>query len=180
MIGLAADLAPGSEATLVVTSADGTRRCVPLMVRLDSNSEATYYRHGGIIPFVLRRLLRETAAGKLSHPAQAAVDACKEGLAVLGSGAIGAVEGQPAHPAVRWAERVHAASQEVHARLTLHGVDELRRPVCGDSGQVSQVCQEFPGLGGCVRTACPGDQASGDDLLEPPGSMAGRPLHHVG
>ena len=59
VIGLAADLAPGSEATLVATSADGAQRRLPLTVRLDSDTEATYYRHGGIIPFVLRRLLRD-------------------------------------------------------------------------------------------------------------------------
>ena len=59
VIGLAADLAPNSAASLVATSADGTRRCLPLVVRLDSDTEADYYRHGGIIPFVLRRLLRD-------------------------------------------------------------------------------------------------------------------------
>ena len=59
VVGLAADLAPGSEATLVATSADGAQRRLPLTVRLDSDTEATYYRHGGIIPFVLRRLLRD-------------------------------------------------------------------------------------------------------------------------
>ena len=63
MIGLAEDVPLGSAATLVVTSADGTRRCLPLVARLDTDTEATYYRHGGIIPFVLRRLLRETAVG---------------------------------------------------------------------------------------------------------------------
>ena len=61
VIGLAADLAPGSAATLVATSADGTQRRLPLTVRLDSDAEATYYQHGGIIPFVLRRLLSEAA-----------------------------------------------------------------------------------------------------------------------
>ena len=63
VIGLAEDVPLGSAATLVVTSADGTRRCLPLVARLDTDTEATYYRHGGIIPFVFRRLLRETAAG---------------------------------------------------------------------------------------------------------------------
>ena len=59
VIGLAADLAPNSAASLVATSADGAQRRLPLVVRLDSDTEATYYRHGGIIPFVLRRLLRD-------------------------------------------------------------------------------------------------------------------------
>ena len=59
VIGLAADLAPNSAASLVATSADGAQRRLPLVVRLDSDTEADYYRHGGIIPFVLRRLLRD-------------------------------------------------------------------------------------------------------------------------
>ena len=59
VIGLAADLAPGCAAVLVATSADGTQRRLPLTVRLDSETEVTYYEHGGIIPFVLRRLLRD-------------------------------------------------------------------------------------------------------------------------
>ena len=63
VIGLAADLAPGSAATLVVTSADGTQRRLPLTVRLDGDTEVTYYQHGGIIPFVLRRLLRDAGPG---------------------------------------------------------------------------------------------------------------------
>ena len=61
VIGLATDLAPAGAATLVATSADGTQRRLPLTVRLDSDTELTYYRHGGIIPYVLRRLLREYA-----------------------------------------------------------------------------------------------------------------------
>ena len=61
VIGLATDLSAGSAATLVATSADGTQRRLPLTVRLDSDTEVKYYRHGGIIPYVLRRLLREYA-----------------------------------------------------------------------------------------------------------------------
>jgi len=60
--GLAGGPDPGSEAVLVATSADGAQRRLPLTVRLDSDAEATYWRHGGIIPFVFRRLLREVAA----------------------------------------------------------------------------------------------------------------------
>ena len=53
---------PGAPATLVATSPGGATRRFPLTVRLDSDAEATYWRHGGIIPFVFRRLLRELAA----------------------------------------------------------------------------------------------------------------------
>ena len=60
--GLDAGPVPGGTATLVATSADGTRRRLPVTVRLDSPTEVTYWRHGGIVPFVLRRLLRDAAA----------------------------------------------------------------------------------------------------------------------
>ncbi len=57
--GLAEGLEPHGTVTLVATSADGARRHLPLTVRLESAAEVTYYRHGGIIPYVLRRLLRD-------------------------------------------------------------------------------------------------------------------------
>ncbi len=50
-------LAPQREATLVITSADGSRRQVTLTLRIDTPIEVDYYRHGGILPFVLRQLL---------------------------------------------------------------------------------------------------------------------------
>ncbi len=60
--GLEGRLAPGAPAILVATSGDGAQRRFPLTVRLDSDAEATYWRHGGIVPFVFRRLLAEVAA----------------------------------------------------------------------------------------------------------------------
>ena len=52
-----AELKAQSDATLVVTAADGTRREVVLTLRIDTPIEVDYYRHGGILPFVLRQLL---------------------------------------------------------------------------------------------------------------------------
>ena len=60
--GLTAGLEPGGTVTLTATSVDGAERQLPLTIRLDSDTEVTYYRHGGIVPYVLRRLLREVAA----------------------------------------------------------------------------------------------------------------------
>jgi aconitate hydratase len=40
-----------------VTRADGTRTEVPLVLRIDTPIEIDYYKHGGILPFVLRQLL---------------------------------------------------------------------------------------------------------------------------
>ena len=51
------DLRPQNDATLVIASADGARREVTVVLRIDTPIEVDYYRHGGILPFVLRQLL---------------------------------------------------------------------------------------------------------------------------
>ena len=50
-------LRPQSDALLVVTRADGSRQEVIVKLRIDTPIEVDYYRHGGILPFVLRQLL---------------------------------------------------------------------------------------------------------------------------
>jgi len=50
-------LRPQSDATLVVTRPDGSRQELTLTLRIDTPIEVDYYRHGGILPFVLRQLL---------------------------------------------------------------------------------------------------------------------------
>lgn len=37
--------------------ADGTTECIPLLCRIDTDTEATYYRHGGILHYVARQLM---------------------------------------------------------------------------------------------------------------------------
>ena len=56
-IELAAQIQPQQDATLVITSADGKKKRVPLTLRIDTPIEVDYYQHGGILPFVLRQLL---------------------------------------------------------------------------------------------------------------------------
>ena len=51
------DLAPQSDALLIVTRADGSRAQATLTLRIDTPIEVDYYRHGGILPYVLRQLL---------------------------------------------------------------------------------------------------------------------------
>ncbi|RYX88981.1 MAG: aconitate hydratase [Comamonadaceae bacterium] len=51
------DLKPQSEAQLVITRADGTQKEITVILRIDTPIEVDYYRHGGILPFVLRQLL---------------------------------------------------------------------------------------------------------------------------
>jgi aconitate hydratase len=50
-------LSPRQETPLTIRRADGTETRVPLRVRIDTPIEVDYYRHGGILPFVLRQLL---------------------------------------------------------------------------------------------------------------------------
>jgi aconitate hydratase len=45
---------PRSQLELHIEYADGAHRMIPLLCRLDTESEIDYYRHGGILPFVLR------------------------------------------------------------------------------------------------------------------------------
>ncbi|MGZ5714276.1 MAG: aconitate hydratase [Caldimonas sp.] len=56
-VEIIADLRPQQDATLVIHSPDGSSRSVQLTLRIDTPIEVDYYRHGGILPFVLRQLL---------------------------------------------------------------------------------------------------------------------------
>ena len=61
--GLDAGIIPASTLTLSATAPDGGTRDLTVTVRLDSDTEVEYYRHGGIVPFVLRRLQRPSGVG---------------------------------------------------------------------------------------------------------------------
>jgi len=54
---LDAEIRPLSQARLVIAGADGGRREVAVTLRIDTAIEVEYYRHGGILPYVLRQLL---------------------------------------------------------------------------------------------------------------------------
>jgi aconitate hydratase len=43
--------------TLVIKRANGQSQQVKVLLRIDTPIEVDYYRHGGILPFVLRQLL---------------------------------------------------------------------------------------------------------------------------
>ena len=55
--GLSDDLQPSQQLTVEIKSSDGKTRYFPVKVRIDTPIEIDYYRHGGILPFVLRQLL---------------------------------------------------------------------------------------------------------------------------
>jgi aconitate hydratase len=51
-----ADVKPRAKLTAVITAADGRAQEVPLLCRIDTVDELEYYRHGGILHYVLRNL----------------------------------------------------------------------------------------------------------------------------
>jgi aconitate hydratase len=55
--GLSDAIQPGQRLTLEIQSKEGEKRYVPVKLRIDTPIEVDYYRHGGILPFVLRQLL---------------------------------------------------------------------------------------------------------------------------
>jgi aconitate hydratase len=61
VVGLAGDLRPQQDVTLVIRRKDGTRQEVTVLLRIDTPIEVDYYRHGGIMPYVLRDLLAKAA-----------------------------------------------------------------------------------------------------------------------
>ena len=59
LLGLDENLKPHQELSLVIHRADGGSDTVPLLLRLDTPVEVDYYRHGGILQYVLSRLLSQ-------------------------------------------------------------------------------------------------------------------------
>jgi aconitate hydratase len=56
-VQLDAEIKPQADARLVITRGDGTQHTVVVTLRIDTPIEVDYYKHGGILPFVLRQLL---------------------------------------------------------------------------------------------------------------------------
>jgi aconitate hydratase len=54
--GLSDEIRPGQEVALEIRK-NGEARTVPVKLRIDTAIEVDYYRHGGILPYVLRQLL---------------------------------------------------------------------------------------------------------------------------
>jgi aconitate hydratase len=57
LLGLSNDVKPRQELTLVVRRANGKSENIPVILRIDTAVEVDYYRHGGILQYVLRQLL---------------------------------------------------------------------------------------------------------------------------
>jgi aconitate hydratase len=56
--GIAAGLKPRMTVTVTATAGDGSVKSFPATVRIDTPDEADYYRHGGILQYVLRQLAK--------------------------------------------------------------------------------------------------------------------------
>jgi len=57
ILGIDGAIKPQQDVTLVIKRKDGSRREVKVLLRIDTSIEVDYYRHGGIMPYVLRELL---------------------------------------------------------------------------------------------------------------------------
>jgi len=57
ILGIDGAIKPQQDVTLVIKGKDGSRREVRVLLRIDTSIEVDYYRHGGIMPYVLRELL---------------------------------------------------------------------------------------------------------------------------
>ena len=57
--GLDGEIAPRQDATLVIRRHDGTTEEVPVTLRIDTPIEVEYFRHGGILPYVLRQIIAQ-------------------------------------------------------------------------------------------------------------------------
>jgi aconitate hydratase A / 2-methylisocitrate dehydratase len=59
--GLSAGIKPRMDVICRITRKDGSAQDVTLLCRIDTLDEVEYYRHGGILPFVLRNLAKSAA-----------------------------------------------------------------------------------------------------------------------
>lgn len=58
ILGLANDIKPHMNIKTIIHRADGTKTDITLLCRIDTLNEVEYYRHGGILHYVLRSLLK--------------------------------------------------------------------------------------------------------------------------
>jgi aconitate hydratase len=59
IVGIQAGVRPRMDVTVTATAADGSKKTFTARVRIDTPDEADYYRHGGILQYVLRQLAAE-------------------------------------------------------------------------------------------------------------------------
>jgi aconitate hydratase len=57
--GLDAGLTPRKTLTVKATARDGSAKSFTVLCRIDTPEELNYYKHGGILPYVLRSLAKK-------------------------------------------------------------------------------------------------------------------------
>jgi aconitate hydratase len=60
LLGVESGIEPRQDVTLVIHRASGESEEIPITLRIDTPIEVDYYKHGGILPYVLRQLLMGT------------------------------------------------------------------------------------------------------------------------
>jgi aconitate hydratase len=61
IVGLVKGIKPRMDVTCRITYANGKSKTVDLMCRIDTANEVDYYLNGGILHYVLRNLIAESA-----------------------------------------------------------------------------------------------------------------------
>ena len=61
ILGIEGEIKPQQDVTLVIKRKDASKQEVKVLLRIDTPIEVDYYRHGGILPYVLRELVGKTA-----------------------------------------------------------------------------------------------------------------------
>jgi aconitate hydratase len=56
--GISTDLHPGKKINVIATSQDGAKKSYTVTCSIDTPNEVDYYKHGGILQYVLRSLLK--------------------------------------------------------------------------------------------------------------------------
>ena len=59
--GIAGGITPRMDVACKITRSDGSSENITLLCRIDTLDEVEYYRHGGILPYVLRNLMKDAA-----------------------------------------------------------------------------------------------------------------------
>jgi aconitate hydratase len=59
------NIRPQQELTLTIISADGASKVIRVKSRIDTAIEVDYYKHGGILPYVLRELISKAGPAKV-------------------------------------------------------------------------------------------------------------------
>jgi aconitate hydratase len=60
VLGIESGIEPRQDVTLVIHRASGESEEIPITLRIDTSIEVDYFKHGGILPYVLRQLLMGT------------------------------------------------------------------------------------------------------------------------